>query len=62
MGNRRVRIEVTGEQFEVLRKQVFGNLALSGEQRRRETKKVLLIPAGGNPVDLYHEGKFLGSL
>ncbi len=62
MGIRRVRVEVTSEQSQSLRKEVFGNLTLSGEQRRRMAKRILLLPANGNPVDLYHEGMFVGAL
>jgi hypothetical protein len=62
MGIRRVRVEVTSEQSQNLRKEVFGNLALSGEQRRRMAKKILLLPGNGSPVDLYHEGTFVGAL
>ena len=62
MGNKRVRVEVTIEQFKVLRQEVFSNVALSGEQRRRAAKRVLLLPLDGSPIDLFHEGKFLGAL
>lgn len=62
MNKKCVRIDVTSEQFSRLRQEVFCNLGLSGEDRRRAVKKALLLPADGSRVDLYCEGKFVGAV
>lgn len=62
MSAKTVRIDVTTLQFGRLRQEVFCNQQLSGEQRRREVRKVLPLPANGNHVDLYCDGKFVGAV
>ncbi len=57
-----VRIDVTTEQLDTLRREVFCNQQLSGEQRRKEAKKVLTLPTDGSRVDLYCEGEFVGAI
>lgn len=62
MSSKRVRIEVTSEQWDRLHQEVFSDLRLSGEQRRRAAKRVLPLPENGSPVDLFYDGKFVGAL
>ena len=59
---KRVRIEVTREQFDRLRQEVFSNLGLSGEQRRRVARKLLPLPLDGSQIDLFYQGALLGTL
>ncbi len=62
MSTRSVHIDVTIEQLDTLRREVFCNQQLSGEQRRKEAKKVLTLPTDGSRVDLYCEGAFGGAI
>ena len=62
MSTKRVQIEVTSQQLDRLRKEVFADMELSGEQRRKAAKRVLLLPQNGNPVDIYFDGKFVGAI
>lgn len=62
MSSKRMHIEVTSQQLARLRQEVFANLGLSGEQRRRAAKRVLPLPENGSPVDLFFDGKFVGAL
>lgn len=57
-----VRIDVTDQQLDKLREEVFCNHRLSGEQRRRAVKKLLPLPTDGSQVDLYYEGEFVGAV
>ncbi len=57
-----VRIDVTGRQLGRLRQEVLCNQSLSGEQRRKEVRKIVPLPTDGSPVDLYCDGEFVGSL
>ncbi len=57
-----VRIDVTDQQLERLRHEVLCNQSLSGEQRRKEVRKIIPLPTDGSPVDLYHDGKFVGAV
>ncbi len=62
MSRKLVRIDVTDQQLSRLRREVFCNQGLSGEQRRKAVRKVLPLPADGSHVDLYCEGKFVGAV
>lgn len=62
MANKRKHIEVTSGQLVRLRQEVFSNLGLSGEQRRKAAKKILALPADGSPIDLFYDGKLVGEL
>ena len=62
MSTKRVQIEVTSQQLDRLRKEVFADMELSGEQRRKAAKRVLLLPQNGSPVDIYFDGKFVGAI
>jgi hypothetical protein len=62
MSKKRVHIEVTVEQSERLRQEVFGNLRLSGMERRRIVSKALPIPMDGSPVELYCNGHLVGEV
>ena len=62
MSKKPVRIEVTSEQLDVLRREVLCNHRLSGEQRRRAAKRILPFPADGSHVDLYFDGRLVGSV
>jgi hypothetical protein len=57
-----VRVDVSSEQFGELRQKVFCNQRLNGVERRREVRKVLPLPPNGNKVDLYCDGKFVGTV
>ncbi|MHB0871783.1 MAG: hypothetical protein ACYC66_04870 [Chloroflexota bacterium] len=57
-----VRIDVNSEQFGKLRQEVFCNQRLNEVQRRREVRKVLPLPLDGSKVDLYCDGKFVGTV
>jgi hypothetical protein len=62
VSKKRVRIDVTIQQSSRLREEVFGNLRLSGVERRRVVRKEFPIPADGSPVDLYCDGQFVGEV
>lgn len=62
MGKKAVRIEVTSQQLSKLRQEVFSNLRLCGQERRRAVKNVLPLPADGSPVEMYCDGKFVGTV
>ena len=62
MSDKRVRIDVTKEDLNALRRKVFSNLQLSGEERRRAAKAILVLPRDGSTVDIYFEGQFVGTL
>ena len=62
MSRKCVKINLTGEQIDRLRQEVFCNQALSGEQRRRAVKKVTPLPVDGSRVDLYIDGEFVGAV
>ena len=62
MAKKSVRVNVTGEQFASLRQDVFCNPQLSSEQRRREVRKLMPLPADGSRVDLYFDGNFIGTI
>lgn len=62
MSTKIVRIDVTSEQLGKLREEVFCNQQLSEAQRRIAVKRVVPIPANGNHVDLYCDGKFVGTV
>ena len=62
VSTRTVRLDVTSQQLGRLRQEVFCNQRLSGEQRRRAVRKVLPLPLDGSRVDLYCEGKFVGTV
>lgn len=57
-----VRINVNSEQSSKLRLEVFGNLSLSGVERRKAVGKALPIPTDGSRVDLYCDGQFVGEV
>ncbi len=57
-----VRIDVNSDQFGRLRQEVFCNQRLNGVQRRREVRKVVPLPSDGSKVDLYCDGKFVGTV
>lgn len=59
---RTVRIDVNSEQFGRLRQEVFCNQRLNEVQRRREVRKILPLPLDGSKVDLYCDGKFVGTV
>lgn len=59
---RTVRVDVNGEQFGKLRQEVFCNQRLNGVERRREVRKVLPLPSDGSKVDLYCDGKYVGTV
>ncbi len=59
---RTVRVDVTSEQFGRLREEVFCNQGMSEEQRRRAVRKVLPLPTDGSRVDLYCDGRFVGTV
>ena len=61
VANKRVRIDVTSDQVVRLRA-VFADATLPAERRRRMAKRILPLPSDGTPVDLYHEGQFVGAL
>lgn len=62
MSRKCVKINLTGEQLDRLRQEVFCNQALSGEQRRRAVKRIMPLPADGSRVDLYRDGEFVGAV
>ncbi len=62
MSGNRVRITVTPQQFAQLRREVFSDLRLSTEQRRKEAKRIVPLPPNGKPIDLYYDEKFVGTL
>ncbi len=62
MTTRTVRVDVSAEQFGRLRQEVFCNQRLNGAERRREVRKVLPLPLDGSKVDLYCDGKYVGSV
>lgn len=57
-----VRIDVNSEQFGKLRQEVFCNQRLNEVQRRREVRKILPLPLDGSKVELYCDGKFVGTV
>lgn len=57
-----VRIDVTDQQLVKLRREVFCDQRLSGEQRRKAAKRVLPLPTDGSQVNLYYEGEFVGAV
>ncbi len=57
-----VRIDVTSQQLDKLREEVFCNQSLSGEQRRKLVRKITPLPTDGSPVDLYCDGEFVGAV
>jgi hypothetical protein len=57
-----VRVDVNSEQFGKLRQEVFCNQRLNEVQRRREVRKILPLPQDGSKVDLYCDGKFVGTV
>ncbi len=59
---KRVRIDVTSQQFSRLHKEIFSDLRLSEVQRRRAAREIVSLPSDGSPVDLYCDGKFVASL
>ncbi len=59
---RTVRVDVNGEQFGKLRQEVFCNQRLNAVERRREVRKVLPLPSDGSKVDLYCDGKYVGTV
>ncbi len=62
MSMKTVRIDVNSDQFGRLRQEVFCNQRLNGVQRRREVRKVVPLPSDGSKVDLYCDGKFVGTV
>ncbi len=62
MSTKTVRIDVTAEQFGRLREEVFCNQRLSEVERRKAVKRVLPLPLDGSRVDLYCDGKFVGTV
>ena len=56
-----VRIDVDGKQFGRLRQEVFCNQRMNETERRRAVRKVISLPASGK-VDLYCDGKFVGTV
>jgi hypothetical protein len=57
-----VRINLTSQQSSKLLQEVFSNVRLSGEQRRRAVRKEFPLPTDGSRVDLFCEGKFVGAV
>ncbi|MCL5959802.1 MAG: hypothetical protein M1358_10920 [Chloroflexi bacterium] len=62
MSRKCVKINLTGQQLDRLRQEVFCNQALSGEQRRRAVKRIMPLPVDGSRVDLYSDGEFVGAV
>ena len=62
MAGKRVRVDVTTQQWDRLRKEVLGQPGLSGEQRRRAARLLVPLPTNGAGVDLFCDGKFVGAL
>ncbi|MBI2865315.1 MAG: hypothetical protein HYX94_12220 [Chloroflexi bacterium] len=62
MSKKSVRIDVSSEQLSSLRKEVFSNQRLSGEQRRRAVRRIMPLPTDGSHVDLYCDGNFVGTV
>ncbi len=57
-----MRVDVTPEQWDRLRREVLARPGLSGEQRRRAARVLVPLPTNGAGVDLFCDGKFVGAL
>lgn len=62
MASKRVRMEVTTDQWGKLSREVFSKPMLSGEQRRKAAKSLIHLPNNGAAVDVFCEGRFVGVL
>ncbi len=62
MSRKSVKINVTSEQLGRLRQDVFCNAQLSMEQRRNVVKRLIPFPANGSSVDLWCDGKYVGTV
>ena len=62
MSKKGVRVDVTSQQLDSLRREVLCNQQLSNEKRRRAVRRILPLPTDGSRVDLYCEGNFVGTV
>lgn len=62
MVKKSVRVDVTSQQLDRIRREVLCNQQISAEQRRRVLRKTLPIPADGSRVELYCDGDFVGAV